>query len=155
MKRKLSLLPAVVFGMAMATGSAFAQIPEIISYQGVDPTNPNATITVNATLYDAATGGTNVWTQQSMPTTDANGMFMMMLFSFINSLVQLLVSNDMRGRVMSIYMVAFRGGMPLGSLVTGSLAKHFAITSVLAVSGALLALLAIGFLLSPSKVKEH
>ena len=65
--------------MAMATGSAFAQIPEIISYQGVDPTNPNATITVNATLYDAATGGTNVWTQQSMPTTDANGMFMMML----------------------------------------------------------------------------
>jgi predicted MFS family arabinose efflux permease len=52
-------------------------------------------------------------------------------------------------------MVAFRGGMPLGSLVTGSLAKHFAITSVLAVSGALLALLAIGFLLSPSKVKEH
>ena len=30
--------------------------------------------------------------------------------------------NEMRGRVMSIYMVAFRGGMPLGSLVSGYLA---------------------------------
>jgi predicted MFS family arabinose efflux permease len=95
------------------------------------------------------------WIWLAYPIVFLAGMFMMMLFSFINSLVQLLVSNDMRGRVMSIYMVAFRGGMPLGSLVTGSLAKHFAITSVLAVSGALLALLAIGFLLSPSKVKEH
>ena len=28
----------------------------------------------------------------------------------------------MRGRVMSIYMLAFRGGMPLGSLASGYLA---------------------------------
>ena len=32
------------------------------------------------------------------------------------SLVQLIVPDHLRGRVVSIYMVAFRGGMPLGSL---------------------------------------
>ena len=35
------------------------------------------------------------------------------------SLVQLIVPDHLRGRVMSIYMVAFRGGMPLGSLGGG------------------------------------
>ena len=31
-------------------------------------------------------------------------------------MVQLSTPNEMRGRVVSIYMMAFRGGMPLGSL---------------------------------------
>ena len=30
-------------------------------------------------------------------------------------------TNDMRGRVMSVYNVAFRGGMPFGSVLTGYL----------------------------------
>jgi MFS family permease len=95
------------------------------------------------------------WIWLAYPLVFLAGVAMMMVFALTNSLVQLLVSNEMRGRVMSIYMVAFRGGMPLGSLVTGSLAKSFGIASILAVGGALLALLALGFLLSPSKVKEH
>ena len=47
------------------------------------------------------------------------GAALMMVFSTVTSLVQLIAPNEMRGRVMSIYMVAFRGGMPLGSLVSG------------------------------------
>ena len=39
------------------------------------------------------------------------------------SLVQLIVPDHLRGRVMSIYMVAFRGGMPLGSLASGYAAE--------------------------------
>ena len=42
-----------------------------------------------------------------------------MVFSMTASLVQLIVPDHLRGRVMSIYMVAFRGGMPLGSLAAG------------------------------------
>ena len=78
-KRKLSLLPVAVFGLLMAAGTVHAQIPEIISYQGVDPTNLSTTITVTATLYDAATGGASAWSETNMPTTDANGMFMILL----------------------------------------------------------------------------
>src|SRR6476646_926984 len=47
------------------------------------------------------------------------GAALMMVFSTVTSLIQLIAPNEMRGRVMSIYMVAFRGGMPLGSLVSG------------------------------------
>lgn len=39
-----------------------------------------------------------------------------------NTLVQNLVDEDKRGRVMSIYTIAFLGGMPLGALLTGSIA---------------------------------
>ena len=83
------------------------------------------------------------------------GVAMMMVFLLISSLVQLLVTDAMRGRVMSIYLVAFRGGMPLGAITTGWLAGHFPIERILAVEGCLLALIALGFILSPSKVKEH
>jgi predicted MFS family arabinose efflux permease len=83
------------------------------------------------------------------------GIFMMFLFAMIMSLVQLIVDDDMRGRVMSIYMVAFRGGMPLGSLITGLLAKRFYLPHILLIEGALLISIAAGYLLSRSEVKEH
>ena len=50
---------------------------------------------------------------------------LMIVFSTVTSLIQLLAPNEMRGRVMSIYMLAFRGGMPLGSLASGYLASQF------------------------------
>ncbi len=80
---------------------------------------------------------------------------MMGVFSMIASLVQLIVEDNMRGRVMSIYMLAFRGGAPLGSLITGLLAEKFPLQRVLLVEGAMLSVLALVFLLSPSKVKEY
>jgi predicted MFS family arabinose efflux permease len=80
---------------------------------------------------------------------------MSILLAMIMSLVQLIVEDKMRGRVMSIYMVAFRGGMPLGALITGFLSKHYLLPSVLLVEGALLSLIAVIFLLSPTKLKEH
>ena len=49
----------------------------------------------------------------------ATGAALLMVFSMTASLIQLIVPDDLRGRVMSIYMVAFRGGMPLGSLAAG------------------------------------
>ena len=53
----------------------------------------------------------------------ASGVTLMIVVSCLMSLVQLIAPNEMRGRVMSIYLVAFRGGMPLGSLVSGYLAS--------------------------------
>ncbi len=95
----------------------------------------------------------NVWL--AYPVIFIASIFMMCVFSLITSLVQLLVSDEMRGRVMSIFMVAFRGGMPLGSLATGFLVRQFSLQHVLMVEGLLLSLIALGFLLSNSQVKEH
>ena len=80
---------------------------------------------------------------------------MMCVFASVASLVQLLVANEMRGRVMSIYMLAFRGGMPLGALVTGFLAEHFPLPRILLVQGVMVCVLALVYLLSDSTVKKH
>ena len=82
------------------------------------------------------------------------GASLISLFASVTSLVQTVTSEEMRGRVMSIFMLAFRGGMPLGSLVAGYLASEASPSVALAVMGALLSLIATGFLLSNAGVKK-
>ena len=74
------------------------------------------------------------------------GAALMVVFSTVTSLVQLIAPNEMRGRVMSIYMIAFRGGMPLGSLVSGYLATYLGAPLVIGINGALLVGVAVYFL---------
>jgi MFS family permease len=74
------------------------------------------------------------------------GAALMVVFSTVTSLVQLIAPNEMRGRVMSIYMIAFRGGMPLGSLVSGWLATYIGAPTVIGINGALLVVVAAYFL---------
>ena len=78
----------------------------------------------------------------------------MVVFSTVTSLVQLIAPNEMRGRVMSIYMLAFRGGMPLGSLVSGYFATLIGAPVVIAVNGALLIAVAAYFLARSHGVRE-
>jgi MFS family permease len=75
------------------------------------------------------------------------GMALMVVFSTVTSLVQLIAPNEMRGRVMSIYMLAFRGGMPLGSLVSGYLATFIGAPLVIGINGTLLVGVAVYFLI--------
>jgi predicted MFS family arabinose efflux permease len=82
------------------------------------------------------------------------GFALMMVFSTVTSLVQLIAPNEMRGRVMSIYMLAFRGGMPLGSLVSGWVATLTSAPTVLIMNGVLLSLVAAWFLLKKHGVRE-
>jgi predicted MFS family arabinose efflux permease len=81
-------------------------------------------------------------------------MSLMMMFSSITSLVQLGTSEALRGRTMSIFMFAFRGGMPLGSLFFGYLADKLSPPTALLIASALLASVASGFLLSNSGMKR-
>jgi MFS family permease len=82
------------------------------------------------------------------------GAALLVVFSMTTSLVQLIVPDHLRGRVVSIYMVAFRGGMPLGSLASGFAATVLPITTVLAINGVLIALVAIYFLFRSHGVRE-
>ena len=78
----------------------------------------------------------------------------MLVVSTVMSLVQLIAPNEMRGRVMSIFMVAFRGGMPLGSLVSGYLAAFTSAPTVIAINGVLLSIVATYFLIRSHGVRE-
>jgi len=70
------------------------------------------------------------------------GASMVMTTSMLLSLVQLTAPSNLRGRVVSIYMVALRGGLPLGSLVAGVAAARWSAPAVLVTNGLLLALVA-------------
>jgi MFS family permease len=84
------------------------------------------------------------------------GAALMIVFSTVTSLVQLIAPNEMRGRVMSIYMLAFRGGMPLGSLVSGFFAARLSggAPLVIGINGALLIAVALYFLVRSHGVRE-
>jgi MFS family permease len=84
----------------------------------------------------------------------AAGACMVVVFAMLSSLVQLTAPNEMRGRVMSIYMVAFRGGMPLGSLAAGWAAQVTSAPAVLVANGLLLSCVAAWFLLNSDSVRE-
>lgn len=71
-----------------------------------------------------------------------SGASLITAFSTLNALVQEQAPIELRGRVVSIYGLAFRGGMPAGSLAAGFLVGAFGVVPVLAAYSALLALTA-------------
>jgi predicted MFS family arabinose efflux permease len=76
----------------------------------------------------------------------AAGAALMVVFASNLSVVQMRVDNVRRGRVMSVYNVAFRGGMPIGSLVCGFLIKQTSAPLIMAANGVLLVLLSLYFM---------
>jgi MFS family permease len=81
------------------------------------------------------------------------GAGLMIVASTLISLVQLTAPDEMRGRVMSIYLMAFRGGMPLGALASGALATVTSAPFALGLGGGLLALVGVGFLVKSPNVR--
>jgi predicted MFS family arabinose efflux permease len=82
-----------------------------------------------------------------------SGVTLMIVVSCLMSLVQLIAPNEMRGRVMSIYLVAFRGGMPIGSLVSGYIASISSAPMALTLNGIALLMVSAYFLLKNKEIR--
>ena len=72
------------------------------------------------------------------------GLGFLMLFNNFNSLLQLNTSNEMRGRVMSLYSLVFFGFSPFGSLIIGAVAERVPLPLTIGASAALTLLMALG-----------
>jgi len=75
------------------------------------------------------------------------GTAIMASASFMLSLAQLITTDAMRGRVMSVYNLAFRAGIPLGALLLGKLIPIFGAPKVLAGAGLALVAISLYFLM--------
>jgi MFS family permease len=64
------------------------------------------------------------------------GFALMLATSASNTVLQTVVDDDKRGRVMSLYATALLGMAPLGSLLAGSLASHFGEVLTVQLAGA-------------------
>jgi MFS family permease len=82
------------------------------------------------------------------------GLAMIGVFAMLTSLVQLITGDHMRGRVMSVYNLAFRGAMPIGSIIIGAIIQKSSAPPVIAVNGALLVLLGCYFLFVHRRIAE-
>ncbi|RPI14439.1 MAG: MFS transporter [Ignavibacteriae bacterium] len=84
------------------------------------------------------------------------GASLILVFNIANALIQTLVTDDLRGRVMGVYTFTFFGFMPIGSLIMGTLAEHFGEPTAV-ITGAIVTLsVAISiFIFMPSIRKLH
>ncbi len=76
---------------------------------------------------------------------------MISFFASGNTVIQTLVEDDKRGRVMALYSVAFMGMAPFGSLLAGWAASRIGVAHTMALSGLFMLAGAAGFY---SKLKE-
>jgi MFS family permease len=89
------------------------------------------------------------------------GAGMVSITTTVNTLLQTLVRDEMRGRVMSMYGLAFIGLPPVGGLLIGLMAdvigwrwEHHGAQWALAAGGAMIVLFAVGVALAVPRVKE-
>jgi MFS family permease len=73
------------------------------------------------------------------------GFGLMVQMAASNTVLQTIVDDNKRGRLMSIYAMAFMGVTPLGSLLAGSLASHIGAPATLIIGGAVCMLGAAAF----------
>jgi MFS family permease len=157
----LTLLPAFATTVLVSSGSPAGRLSALMASQGLGAIvgalfvgsqgrfNGTVLLTVQVVLglLIAAFALSHTFAL-SLLILFVTGMAFMALFSISFSLVQLTVPDALRGRVVSIYMVALRGGWPLGGLVAGKLADTYSAPHVLATNGLILSVLAAGLLLT-------
>jgi MFS family permease len=68
---------------------------------------------------------------------------LMLLGGSTNSIIQLVSRDDMRGRVVALYAMAFMGMLPWGSLLLGWIAERFSISMAVTIGGAICVLAAL------------
>ncbi|HUU96674.1 MAG TPA: MFS transporter [Phycisphaerae bacterium] len=81
----------------------------------------------------------------SLPVLIVMGFAMMMQNAASNTIVQTIVDDDKRGRVMGFFAMAFMGTMPFGSLVAGGLARRIGAPATVILGGSLCVLAALLF----------
>lgn len=80
------------------------------------------------------------WLPVTLLVLAGNGASAILIFNLANALVQTLVRDNLRGRVMGLYSLTFFGFLPIGALWIGAVAERFGeMAAVLVNSGLLLA----------------
>jgi MFS family permease len=80
--------------------------------------------------------GASRWYWASLVILTLAGLGMMLQFTSTNTLIQAMVPDRLRGRIMSLYSMMFLGTTPLGALAVGTMAAHIGAPLTVAIEGA-------------------
>jgi MFS family permease len=97
--------------------------------------------------------GMSHWLALSMFTLLFTGFGMMQQMAASNTILQTIVDEDKRGRVMSFYSMAFQGMAPFGSLLAGYLAARLGAPHTVMICGALCVVGAAWFISQLSRLR--
>ena len=94
-------------------------------------------VTVAAPLFGIAVASLGITRSLGalLPLLVLTGFFQVVLTATTNTMLQSLVGDELRGRVMAVYSLAFLGLMPLGTLMAGIVAERWGVASWLTGSG--------------------
>jgi len=82
------------------------------------------------------------------------GFSLVVCVATINTLLQKLVTDQMRGRVMSMFILSFMGTMPIGNIAAGAASNHFGPQHTLATGGIIVALVATGVTIFNKRLRD-
>ena len=99
--------------------------------------------------------GLSHWTWLSMLTVLIAGLGMMQGLAASNTVMQTLVTEEMRGRLMSYYTMAFIGMAPFGSLLAGTMAHHIGAPLTVILNGSAVVLGALWYFTQLHAVRIH
>ena len=83
-----------------------------------------------------------------------SGFGMIVTMASCNTLLQTIVEDDKRGRVMSLYSMAFMGMAPFGSMLAGTVAEYIGVSYTLAACGLLCAISVTPFALNLRRLRQ-
>lgn len=82
------------------------------------------------------------------------GFSLVVCVATINTLLQKLVTDQMRGRVMSMFILSFLGTMPIGNIVAGAASTRFGPQYTLATGGIIVTLVATGVAIFNRRLRD-
>ena len=82
------------------------------------------------------------------------GFSLVVCVSTINTLLQKLVTDEMRGRVMSMFILSFLGTMPIGNILAGSASHRFGVPHTLAAGGLVIVVFAITMMVFNKRLRQ-
>lgn len=82
------------------------------------------------------------------------GFALVVSVALTNTLLQKLVTDQMRGRVMSMFILSFMGTMPIGNILAGTASSNFGPQITLAVGGFVVTIVATGVSIFNKRLRE-
>ena len=82
------------------------------------------------------------------------GFAIVVSVALTNTLLQKLVTDQMRGRVMSMFLLSFMGTMPIGNILAGALSNYFGPPRILAMGGFIVTMVAASVAMFNKRLRE-
>ncbi|MBI4520680.1 MAG: MFS transporter [Gemmatimonadetes bacterium] len=146
--RTLGLLTSAA-GMGALVGALVLASRSTV--RGLSPVIASSTALFGAALV-ALAFSRNVWLSAAIVALTGYGI--MSATASMNTIIQTLVDEEMRGRMMSFYAMAFMGMTPVGSLLAGAIALRLGAPITVLLGGAACLVLALWFRLQIPKFRE-